>query len=90
MLGHLLPTHGTSHRAVVLLEVRILLSDGDSLIANLTQSDVPLTVALMQVKCGCVDVPLAVEGGVLTLKYGDDALSLTSQEETRLEVQGLK
>lgn len=53
---------------MVLLEVLILLSDGDRLLANLTESDVPLTVALMQDKCAFFDVPLAAEGGMLTLK----------------------
>jgi len=63
-----LPAYGTSYRGVVLLEVLILLSDGDRLLANLTESDVPLTVALMQDKCAFFDVPLAAEGGMLTLK----------------------
>jgi len=47
MLGCFIPT---GHRGMALLEVFILLSYGNRLLANLTQSDVPLTVALMQVE----------------------------------------
>ena len=44
---------------MALLEVLVLFFYGNRLLVNLTQSGVPLTVALMQIECDCVYIPLA-------------------------------
>lgn len=62
VFGYLVATHFTLSRGVVLLEMLILPFDRYGFLTDLTESDVPPTVGLMDLKCAHTDVPLTGRG----------------------------